>query len=227
MNCKYYTKICARCKKSDDYIVFDRNCTTDYNLENYENYVNFDLQQCPFCGYISDDVEKGYTMQTEETIKSKEYEYLYKYSYLQPSQKAINKNFLVSYPANLYECYSLVLFNNKDYKNATRALFKTVLLKETLVNRFTHQMEEDIEDLTNEEIAQFKSLIKSLNDSIYKNIETILNMSKNFENDIFTNLIYVECLIKLNKMQHANQLLTKLKSKLNCDLLAYLQNKIN
>ena len=70
MNCKYYTKICARCKKSDDYIVFDRNCTTDYNLENYENYVNFDLQQCPFCGYISDDIEKGYTMQTEETIKS-------------------------------------------------------------------------------------------------------------------------------------------------------------
>ncbi len=224
MSCKYYKKTCARCKKSDDYLVFDKPNLSTITLENYKNYVNFDLEVCPYCGYISTDVEQGYSNELESVINSEKYNESLTYSYLDDVSNKLNDNFLNSYPANLYECFAILKEHVKEYENAIKGYFKAVLLKETLIKRYTQQKREDFEDLTEIEIKLYDELNIRLKKSIKQNLFKILNIYKFIKGNIYANIMYIECLKKLNLEDKANKKLDEIKNNLPQDIINYINN---
>ena len=224
MSCKYYNKTCARCKKSDDYLVFDKQDLDSVSLESYKNYINFDLQVCPYCGYISTDVENGYNLDLENVINSNEYNQILTYSYLNQSENELDDNFLNSYPANLYECYAFLREQDKDYENAVKGYFRAILLKETLIKRYSQQKNEDYEDLTESEIKQYDKQNELLTNSIKQNIMKILDIYKLCKTNIYLDVIYIECLKRFNLKDKANKKINEIKSSLPKDLIDYIDN---
>ncbi len=224
MSCKYYKKTCARCKKSDDYLVFDKQDLSAVSLESYKNYINFDLDVCPYCGYISTDIEQGYTNELESVINSEKYNDILTYSYLDGVVDELNDNFLNSYPANLYECYALLREQDKDYENAVKGYFRAVLLKETLIRRYTQQKNEDYEDLTESEIKTYQKINNILLNSIKQNTIKIVDIYKLCKKNLYLDLINIECLKRLDLFDEANYLLNAIKINLPNDLLEYIDN---
>ena len=224
MSCKYYKKTCARCKKSDDYLVLDKQDLSAVSLESYKNYINFDLDVCPYCGYISTDVEQGYTNESESVINSEKYNDILTYSYLNGVVDELNDNFLNSYPANLYECYAFLREQDKDYENAVKGYFRAVLLKETLIRRYTQQKNEDYEDLTEIEIKAYQKINNILLNSIKQNTIKIVDIYKLCKKNIYLDLINIECLKRLDLFDEANYLLNAIKINLSNDLLEYIDN---
>ena len=224
MSCKYYKKTCSRCKKSDEYLVFDKPNLKEISLDIYKEYINFDLQVCPFCGYISTDVEQGYKNDLERVIDSNEYNQIYTYSYLDNIFSEIGDNFLSNYPANLYECFALLRESEEDYENAIKGYFRAVVLKETLIKRYTQQKREDFEDLTEIEIKLYDELNIRLKKSIKQNLFKILNIYKFIKGNIYADIMYIECLKKLNLEDKANKKLDEIKNNLPQDIINYINN---
>ena len=224
MSCKYYNKVCSRCKKSDDYLVFDRDDLTKITLANYKKYLDFDIEVCPYCGYISTDIEKGYIKQLENVFNSENYNNVSTYSYITDLVNELNSNLLNSYPANLYECYGILQESEKNYENAIKGYFRAVVLKETLIIRYNQQKNEDYEDLSNNEIKSYDKVSNILSNSIKQNIIKILNIYKLCEKNIFLDLINIECLKKLELYDKANKCLNAIKSNLPNEIIDYFDN---
>ncbi len=224
MSCKYYNKICARCKKSDDYLVFDKQDLNDVSLENYKSFINFDIEVCPYCGYISTDVEQGYTNESESVINSEKYNDILTYSYLDGIIDELNDNFLNSYPANLFECYAMLNEHTKDYESAIKGYFRAIILKETIIKRYNQQKNEDYEDLSKSEIKAYDKINNILLDSIKQNTLKILDIYKLCKNNIYLDLINIECLTRLGLDDDANNCFNAIKSNLPNDIINYIEN---
>lgn len=227
MSCKYFTKTCANCGYKDDYLVFfNEENNNDFSLKNYDEYKNFDLQICPHCEYISIDIEDGYFENCKEIMVSDKYQIAKNYLYLNGLGHKLNENYMESYRASEYECFGILRECSGDIENAIRGYYKSVLLKEVLARRFEQQKLDDYEDESKETLKEYDELKALLTKSIESNLNTIFLLYEKSSKNIYLSLIEIECLLRYNEIDKANNIFNDIKNNLKKDLVLYIEGLI-
>lgn len=218
MSCKYLTRKCNHCNHSQENLVyFDDQTNSD--LQKYKNYLNFKLQICKNCGYISTNIENECFSGFNNLQKSDEYADALNYEYIDDFKDVLNTEMFENYPANIYECYAIYKEKCFDYDEALRGYFRAVILKEAIVRRYNQAKYEEMdleEDINN--------LIKSVNFSIEQNISKIFNLFALSSKTTYNKIILIECYLRYNKIEEAEDLYDQVKSKTDNSISDYIDN---
>lgn len=189
------------------------------NLNNYEKYKNIFVYACKNCGFISTDIAGTEGVLYGEIKDSYEFKELLNFTYLNELHNEFDEDYATSVPFGMYEAYSLVLLEAKDYQKYVRQISMVIDLKEAQKIRYTKYA---IEVGANEErLSQLQELMDK---SIQTNREQIDHYYSYIENkNIFDDLIYIENMIEMGKLAEAKVLLKSAKDKkhLEEDLLEY------
>ena len=206
MAVKYIDKVCAICGYKQELLVSTKDDTNNI-LHNLNNYINFNLEVCPKCGYISNDLQINYS--SFNNVKNNQsFKNATNYLYL-PDNDFYEK--LMSYPANLYEGFALICENHLDYENAIRAYFRTVVLKNAICSVLEQEKLEDLEDLDQNEINQYNTIISGLNNSAKQNLQKIISIYDYSKKSLYTKLILVKVYLMLDDLTNAELLFDSMK----------------
>ncbi len=197
------------------------------DLDNYVKYKDIFVYECKNCGFASTNVSAEEGVLYDHVKDSYEYKQLKNYAYLNGLDKKLYNNYSDIIPANLYEAYSLVCLEQKNYENFIRVINKCIDLKTTMALKYSRAKDELAgSEGNNHEYEELDTLIKQ---SIKTNRDQIdyyfnLILTKN----LYICLIYVENLVALNQVEQASRLFEKLKKKykLQQDLLNHFNNLI-
>ncbi|MBO5884417.1 MAG: hypothetical protein J6Q51_01330 [Clostridia bacterium] len=225
MSCKFVDKTCINCKYSDEYMVYSYGEPKN-DFDAYKNYIDFDLQVCPNCGYISLDLEQIANKSFNSLKNTNAYKNAQDYMYLQDYLQDIDPQKLYSYPANLYECYAIMQEQSLEIDLSIRAYFRSVILKEAIVSRYQKELEEDFDEFEPEEIQSYQNLQSALVESIKDNISKIIELYSQSTKDTFIKIIYIECLLRFFKVQEAQDIYKQIESKIDENLQEYIDNLI-
>lgn len=225
MSCKFVDKKCINCKCTDEYMVYSVDEPKN-DFEAYKNYIDFDLQVCSNCGYISLDIEQIANMAFNNIKNTKEYKNAQEYLYLEEYLQDIDSDRLYSYPANLYECYAMLQENSLNIDQSIRAYFRCVVLKEAIVRRYQKEREDDADELEPEEIKSYQDLENAITESIKDNLVKILELYQKSTQDTFIKVIYIECLLRFFKVQDAQEVYNQVQNKIDNELQEYIDNLI-
>lgn len=220
--------ICTCCGAYSEYNFGDENYSlVTKDLDNYNNYKNVYVYQCPSCGFVSTDISGIDGVMSANVKNSLEFKEAINYSYLKGLDKELYDNHSSEVPANLYEAYAYVCLQNKDYEMFVRTLFKAIDLKIIMARKYRRSQdelggEEDNDDLYDD----LDKLIKQSIDANRKQIDYYYTQieSKNF----FVKLIYIENLVAIGKKKDA-QILFEVLQKSNSikpDLKNYINNLV-
>lgn len=224
MSCKFVTQTCINCKYTDDYMVYFNDEPKD-DFSAYKNYIDFDIQVCPNCGYIGLDIEKIAKPIFKTLQNQEEYKDILNYTYLDEYLEGIDTQILDSYPANLYEAYALLQEKTLEVDEAIRGYFRAVILKEAIVRRYQKERVEDADEMEEDEIQDYINLENALTESIKDNIIKILDLFKISSQGKFNKVIYIECLLRFFKVQDAQTVFNQMQN-VDASLKEYILNLI-
>lgn len=198
------------------------------DLSNYEKYKDMFLFECPICGFISDNIASEEGILYENVAKTYEFKQLYSYAHLNGLDKELYNNFSSKIPANLYEAYSLICLESKNFEKYIRVVNKCIELKELMALKYSRAKDEVAHEEGN--ANQYDELIELINEGIKTNREQINFYFHYVENkNIFVVLIYIENLIKMKLIDDAEKEFLAITKKyfIEEDLKQYFQNLIN
>ncbi len=198
------------------------------DLANYKKYKDIYVYSCPNCDFVSCDIssEEG-VLYSGFKDKNAEYKNLYNYSYLNGLDKELYDFHSQEVPANLYEAYSLIAKEQKDYEKCARLIFKSIELKNIMARKYkVSKAELGGEEDNDEEYAKLDKLIKSSIDKNRKQVNEYYDMAK--EKSVFFKLLYIENLANTCHLAEAKKeyLQVLKKNKLDNDLKEYFENAI-
>ena len=110
--------------------------TKNITLKNYKDYKQFEVNRCPNCDYVSDNIfVDEVPNDIREIVESEDYQYVLNYEYLaEEVDPDVWKYEISAYNPNEFEAYALILDCLGDYENEIRALMHCITLKEKLIN---------------------------------------------------------------------------------------------
>ena len=225
MSCKFVTQKGINCKSTDEYMVYFNDGPTNDFIE-YKNYIDYDLQVCSNCGYISENIETIANLTYNIIKNTKEFNNVLNYSYLNDYTKNIDTQKLYSYPDHLYECYGMIPESSMHIDHAIRAYFRCVVLKETIVKRYQKERQEDIDEFDDIEVQNYKNLEEAITQSIKTNLIKIIELYPKSSQQKFINIIYIECLLRFFKVKDAENVYNQIKNKIDNQLRQYIENLI-
>lgn len=218
MACKYLDKICAVCGKKQEVLVFD-NAQQQVNLENYKNYLQFNLEVCNNCAFVSEDISAD-SLSYNSVKNNSNYISASGYSFLDQQSKTFAKKWLQAYPANIFECYAIIKINCFDFDGAIKSYFRSAQMLVAIKNSLNNEKLEDLEDLKENQIDLYNNLDAKISNKIQDILQKIVELKNNPIKNLYTKIIIVESLIGLNKLEQAIEILNTLK--LPQDIIDYI-----
>ncbi len=219
---------CTCCGNFATYSYGDENYSLiTKDLSNYNKYKDIYVYRCPNCGFISTDITGIEGVLYGEVLNSLEFKNTLKYKYLEGLDKELYNNHSSEIPANIYEAYSFVCIEAKDYEKLVRVINKTIELKTIMANRYRKSQDELGGEEDNDDL--YDKLDKLIKDSIEINSKQIdFYFSQLDRSNIFLKLIYIENLARLGKKEEAKKLFQKITNKylLKDDLKIYIADSI-
>lgn len=220
---------CTSCGRLTDYKYGVENFSLiKKDLSNYKKYKDIFVYKCRTCGFISTDITAEEGVLFGGIKKTYEYNQLLNYSYLNNLDKDLDSEMSLSNPAGMYEAYTLVAIEQKDYEKVVRLLNKTIELKLIMERSYRHLCAEVGKEEENEE--EFEKLNQLILDSIKSNRDQIdyyygLTENKN----VFLKLIYIENKIALGEKATALKMFLDIdrKTRLDKDLELYFKSLLD
>ena len=217
---------CTACGRFAEYKYGQDNFSiVKKNLINYKKYKDIYVYKCRTCGFISTDITAEEGVLCGNVKDSYEYGKLLDYAYLNELDKDLDEQISTDNPASLYEAYSLVCLQTKDFEKLLRTLNKTIELKLIMERAYRHLGAEVAKEEENEE--DFTALQNLILDSIKANREQIDHYFQFVENkNVYIKLLYIENKVALGEKATALKAFLELdrKSKLESDLKEYFNN---
>ena len=195
------------------------------DLNNYKKYKDLFVFRCRTCGFISTDITAEEGVLCGHIKDSFEYSQILEYAYLNELDKDLDEQISTDNPASLYEAYSLICLQNKDYEKLIRTLNRSIEFKLIMERTYRHLGAEVSKEEENEE--DFKALKGLILDSIKANREQIDYYYQFVENkNVFLKLLYIENKIALGEKATALKEFLDVcrKTKLEDDLETYFNN---
>lgn len=216
--------ICTCCGNFAEYQYGDENFSLmEKNLENYQNYKDVYVYQCPKCGFISTDITGLEGVVFGNVKNSLEFQNALSYSYLKGLDTELYDNHSLEIPANLYDAYSLVCLANKDYEKLVRTLNKAVELKQIMAQRYRYSQDELGGEENND--ADYDKLNALIEDNIaFNRMQIDFYFSKIEHKNEFLILLYIENLVALGQKEKARKVFDTLSKSvlLKNDLQKYM-----
>lgn len=194
------------------------------NLENYKKYKNIFAYKCKNCGFVSTDISGTEGVLYGDIKNTYEFKQLDSNAYLSDIIDKYEEDYTQMFPVGMYEAYSLILIEAKDYEKLVRLLSTVIDYKLSMKRKYRDyalEVEGDKEVL--EEITS------RIDASIQTNREQIDYYFPFLENrNTYSTLIYIENMIEMGKVAEALVLLKQVseKKRLEDDLIEYFQIKI-
>lgn len=215
---------CTCCGNYATYSYGDENFSLiTKDLANYNKYKDIYVYKCANCGFISTDITGIEGVLYSDVINSLEYKNVLNYAYLDGLDKELYNNHSSEVPANLYEAYSFICLESKEFEKYIRTVNKAIELKILMAQKYRRSQdelggEEDNDDLYD----KLDGLIK---DSILTNRKQIDFYFNQFNtSNVFLKILYIENLASLGNKNEALTLFEKLSKKviLKEDLKTYI-----
>jgi len=221
---------CTCCNNYCEYIYGKENFNNiEKTLDNYNNYKDIYVYKCPKCGFVSTDITGKEGVLASSLISTKQYNDYLNNSYLNGfDEESLDEQHSKAVPAYLYEAYSLICLEMKDYEKYIRVMNKCIELKEMTIRKYRFSQAECAEEDENDE--EYEAIISLIKKSIQKNS---MELNNNFSNlkigNFFTIVIFAENLIRLNQLDKAKKIIDSLRNDINVnkDLVDYLDQKVN
>jgi len=219
---------CTCCGNYAEYKFGQENYSMiDKNLENYKKYKDIYVFKCSKCGFASTDITCVEGVLSGEILKTYEFKQLLECSFLNGINYKLPNDYTEKVPVGMYEAYSQILLDVKDYEKYIRIINWVIELKEILKINYMDLCEEFAESDGNE--TDYKELFELIDKSIDSNRQQIDYYFGLLENkNVFITLIYIENMIALGKKAEATVLLKEIKDKkrLEDDLIEFFKQKI-
>ena len=215
---KYVGKTCANCLHKQEVLSYYQDQPDDY--EEFIQYANAELEVCKKCGYTTYDLETNPqnlkdVQNTKEYLRAKEFGYI-------PKELIEQYEYIFeSYPANEYEAYAIHQKQNGNQKDYTRALFASVLNTQAMVDMLNRELTIEGDDLTEQEIIDYKKIKEILIQEIKNKCEKIIeiNLQNKTKND---EIIYLLCLKITGNKQLFEKKYKEIKSKISEKLQQFI-----
>lgn len=193
-------RTCAKCGEKVDYFVIN-NESFDLNLNNYNTFKRPIINVCPNCKYINEDLSENNELFNETKL-------------ILEKDDSLETNLL-----NNIKLDRAYLRNLIDFDKKIRVLANILENNKLLYNNFLKDNYTKTDDKTIEKIRLLKNNIKNSCEEIFN----LLN--ENMSNNKFVNMLKIEVLSALNKLEDARKLLNEYKD-LSPDLYDYLDDCI-
>lgn len=191
---------CAKCgEKVDFYVIKDESF--DLNLNNYNIFKRPIINVCPNCNYINEDLSENNELFNETKL-------------ILDKDNSLETNLL-----NNIKLDRAYLRNIIDFDKKIRVLANIYENNKLLYNNFLKDNYTKEDDITIEKIRLLKSNIKNSCEEI------ISLLNDNSVNSDFIDILKIEVLCSLNKIDDAKKLLSKYNN-LSPDLYDYLDDCI-
>lgn len=194
------------------------------NLDNYKKYKNIFAYKCRSCGFVSTDITGTEGVLYGEIKDSYEFKQLDNSTYLDDIKACYEEDYTQVLPVGMYEAYSLVLIEAKDYEKLIRLLATVIDYKLSMKKKYrdyAFEVEGD-KNVLNEIISRIDASIETNRQQIDYYFPFLENKNT------YATLIYIENMIEMGKVAEALVLLKQLaeKKRLEEDLIDYFQIKI-
>ena len=194
------------------------------NVDNYKKYKNLFVYKCKNCGFVSTDITGTEGVLYGEIKDSYEFKQLDQSVYLNDIKEKYEEDYTQVFPVGMYEAYSLVLIEAKEYEKLIRLLSTVIDFKLSMKRKYKDYA---LEVGGDEEVLN--EILTRIDESIQTNREQIDYYFPFIENkNTYATLIYIENMIEMGKVAEALVLLKQVseKKKLENDLVEYFQIKI-
>ena len=194
------------------------------NVDNYKKYKNLFVYKCKNCGFVSTDITGTEGVLYGEIKDSYEFKQLDQSVYLNDIKEKYEEDYTQVFPGGMYEAYSLVLIEAKEYEKLIRLLSTVIDFKLSMKRKYKDYA---LEVGGDEEVLN--EILTRIDESIQTNREQIDYYFPFIENkNTYATLIYIENMIEMGKVAEALVLLKQVseKKKLENDLVEYFQIKI-
>lgn len=216
--CSCCGKTCSYYQSVEDYSSLDKD------LVSYRKFKDVYVYACPNCGFVSTDIS-GFDGAVFGNIKdSYEYKQIINYAYLNGLDKELYDCHSEKIPANLVEAFALVNLKSQEYEMFIRATNKAIELKQVMLREYKRSQDElGGEEDNDEDYETLYDLIKESLKCNYQQIDYYYHFCENC--NFYTSLIYIENLVRLNKIKDAEELFNNITSNrtINSDLKDYFK----
>lgn len=213
MKLSYKNLICPNCKTENTFIC-EEGFENKLTLECYRMAVRKPVLSCA-CGYCSFDFnDNKFNNQVKEFVNSSIYKKIFELNNFN------NYEYLTSlfeqHNAHEFECASLVHALQQEFDKAFVALFKTIILKEAIIENLRKALQDE-DEFGAEEIEIIQKCKEYLISSQSKNLENLHNLYENTEKSALEKLMFVEVYEIMGSHGKANKLFAEVSTKYNLD----------
>ena len=223
--------ICKCCgKRIQTAVISDDVDYTKYTLETYKAYKNIQVEKCPECNFVCDNLFIGnIPSDVKNIINSDDYQYVLNYEYIEEEvPREVWDYEIQAFNPNDYEAYAIVCDVVGEYENEIRALYKCITLKEKTIRHLRKIQYEECDDC--DWSPEYNKIIEALEESIEINLDEICELITEIKNpNRFTEMIMIEVYSKMEEYKKAKNAYKTLKSQIQLpqDLDDYLKTILN
>ena len=227
MKLNFKNKICPNCKTENTFICEEGENLT-FSLQGYKALKQKPVFKCSHCGFCSYDFDVKLKQEARDFVNGELYSDILNYAELQGLTQ-LDENIIANYNAYDYECASLVHALNGEFDKSFLALFKTMILKDIVKEKFYLQMLRDKDELSEKEIQQYEQMVEILEESLDKNLKNLKNVFSNTEKNIYEKLMLIEMFELMDNTDKAKTMFNELinETKLPQDLQDYFVTLLN